>query len=170
MQKKRDGRAVSVRKVRRGDSNSVFRLWEDIADERKFVVTEHVSPERKQRWISSINDSGVLWVLAEVDGRLAGTLTLSRYGNLEKTKHLRDLEIGVAKPFRGIGVGTALMGYAIKWAGKNRVKKVILSVFSTNKKALALYKKFGFVHEGTRKGQYLIDGEYVDEVVMGTFV
>jgi len=170
MLESRDGRTISVRRVARKDVDSVVRLWQAIADERKFVVTEHVSPERRKRWVRSITDGGVLWELAEVDGELAGTLTLSRYGNLAKTKHIRELEIGIAKPFRGIGVGTALMDCAIRWADRRKVKKVILSVFSTNGRALSLYKKFGFLREGTRKKQYLIDGEYVDEVMMGRFV
>ena len=165
-----DERTVTVRKVRRRDADSVIRLWQGIADERKFVVTERVSPERRKRWIRSIDDSGLLWILAEAGEELAGTLTLSRYGNLAKTKHIRELEIGIAKPFRGIGVGTALMDCAIRWADRRKVKKVILSVFSTNGRALSLYKKFGFLREGTRKKQYLIDGEYVDEVMMGRFV
>lgn len=41
---------------------------------------------------------------------------------------------------------------------------------ATNKKATGLYQKFGFVPEGIRKKQFLIDGRYVDEVMMALFV
>ena len=44
------------------------------------------------------------------------------------------------------------------------------SVFSTNRKAIALYEKFGFASEGRRKKQFLIHGRDVDEIIMGRFM
>jgi hypothetical protein len=108
--------------------------------------------------------------LAEIDGEVVGWLSLARYGDLEKTKHVRNLGMGVAGAVRSIGIGTALMDYAVRLARRKKVEKIVLSVFSTNKVARGLYGKFGFVHEGTREKQFLIDGRYVDEIMMGLFV
>jgi len=62
------------------------------------------------------------------------------------------------------------MDYAIGWARQRKVKKIALSVFSTNRQAIALYKKFGFAGEGRRKSQFLIDDKYVDEIMMARFI
>lgn len=104
---------------------------------------------------------------AEIDGKLVGSLSLARYGNLKKTEHVRSLGMGVAEAYRGKGVGIALMDYAIKWARGRKLDKIGLSVFSTNKRAIRLYEKFGFAREGVRKKQFRIDGRYVDEIMMG---
>jgi RimJ/RimL family protein N-acetyltransferase len=117
-----------------------------------------------------IGDRGVLWVLAEIEGELVGSLSLARHRDSEKSKHVRSLAMGVAKEYRGMGVGTVLMGYAIRWARQRKVKKIVLSVFSTNRKAIALYEKFGFTREGNRRRQFLIDGKYVDEIMMARFL
>jgi len=158
------GRRIVVRRATRKDVGAAVKLWQALADERKYIATEQVSQEQRQRWIRNVRDAEVLWALAEIEGELVGMLTLGRYGNLKKTEHVRELGMGVAKAFREVGVGTALMDYAIKWAKRNGIEKIGLAVFSTNKRAIRLYEKFGFMREGARKRQFRIDGKYVDEV------
>jgi hypothetical protein len=164
------GKRIVVRRVTRRDIDGIARLWQALADERRYIATDRVTVEQKNRWVKSIHDRGVLWLLAEMDGGLVGSLSLARHRDSEKTKHVRNLAMGVAREFRGMGVGTALMDYGVRWARQRKVKKIVLSVFSTNRKAIALYEKFGFVTEGTRKEQFLIHGKYVDEIMMGRFM
>jgi len=167
----KDGRRISVGMANPGELDSYVRFWQALADERKYIATEQVSPEQKRGWRRGISSRRVLWAVAKMDGELAGILTLSSYyGRLKKTEHVKVLGMGVAKAFRGRGVGSALIDYGIRWARSRGVEKIVLSVFSTNRKAIGLYEKFGFKHEGTRKKAFLIDGRYVDEVMMGRFV
>jgi RimJ/RimL family protein N-acetyltransferase len=42
-----------------------------------------------------------------------------------------------------------------------------LGVMINNAAGIALYTKMGFVIEGTRKHAYLVDGQWVDEYLMG---
>lgn len=171
MYRAKDDRRITIRRATRGDFNPAVKLWQSLAGERKYIETERVSRERKARWARSVGDLQSLWAIAEIGGELVGWLMLfPYYGRLEKTKHVKSLGMGVAKAFRSSGVGTALMDYAIKWARQRRVKKIVLSVFSTNKKAIRLYEKFGFEREGKMKRQFLIDGRYVDEIMMGRFL
>jgi len=171
MYKAKDGRWIIVRRAKREDVDSALELWQVLADERKYIATEHVSREQKRRWKESIRDPKVLLAIAEIDGEPVGTLTLSRYyGNLKKTRHAKNLGMGVAKDFRSLGVGNALVDYAIRWAHKRKVEKIFLSVFSTNTNAIRLYEKFGFAHEGIRRKAFLIDEKHVDEVMMGRAV
>lgn len=53
---------------------------------------------------------------------------------------------------------------------ENGYEKISLSVFSTNKRAINLYKKFGFEIEGVKKKEIKIDEEYVDEILMALFL
>lgn len=47
----------------------------------------------------------------------------------------------------------------------------MLGVFSTNHRAISLYKKMGFLEEGRKIFEFkLNDGEYIDDVIMYKFV
>lgn len=170
MHRAENGKRIVVRRVTRGDIDGIVRLWNALADEQRYIATDRVTVEQKNRWVKSLHDREVLWVLAELEGELVGSLSLARYRDSERTKHVRSLAMGVAREHRGIGIGTALMHHAVRWARQRKVKKIVLSVFSTNRKAIALYKKFGFATEGTRKSQFLIHRKYVDEIMMGRFM
>ena len=68
---------------------------------------------------------------------------------------------------RHAGVGSALLSAAIdccdKWMGVSRIE---IEVYTDNAAALALYKKHGFVVEGTCLNYALRDGQYVSAHVM----
>ena len=51
-----------------------------------------------------------------------------------------------------------------------KVKKVELSVFNNNKKAIRLYKKYGFSIEGIKRQSVLINGKFEDEIFMAKFL
>jgi hypothetical protein len=70
-----------------------------------------------------------------------------------------------------MGIGTAMMNHIIGWAEKQKgLEKISLAVFSTNKAAISLYRKFGFKIEGVSERQYKIEGKYVDDITMGKFL
>jgi RimJ/RimL family protein N-acetyltransferase len=43
-------------------------------------------------------------------------------------------------------------------------------VFSTNAAAIRLYEQFGFQREGLLREEFLINGEYVDDVLMTKYL
>jgi putative acetyltransferase len=71
--------------------------------------------------------------------------------------------MGVHDGWTGRGLGTRLMreavDYADRWLGLRRLE---LTVFTDNAPALALYRRFGFVVEGTHRGFALRDGVLAD--------
>jgi len=67
-----------------------------------------------------------------------------------------------------LGIGRKLMESIIQWAQNNpAIEKVFLNVFSTNQKAIRLYKYLGFREEGRFINAIKqSDGEYVDVLQM----
>lgn len=102
-------------------------------------------------------------LVAEVEGEVVGTAGLHPAGPQLRRRHVMCIGIGVASAAQGRGVGSALMramcDYADNWAHALRIE---LTVFSDNERAIALYRKFGFVHEGTHRGYALRAGRYAD--------
>ena len=75
--------------------------------------------------------------------------------------------MAVRDDWQGKGVGTALMQAAIelaeRWLNLSRLE---LQVYTDNEAGVRLYKKFGFVVEGTLTRFAFRDGEYVDAYMM----
>ena len=57
----------------------------------------------------------------------------------------------------------ALIEAADRWFNLRRLE---LTVYVDNEPAIALYKKFGFVIEGTRRADAFRDGAFVDSYMM----
>ena len=75
--------------------------------------------------------------------------------------------MAVMDDWQGKGAGTALMQAAVdladKWLNLTRLE---LDVYTDNEPAIRLYKKFGFVIEGTLVNYAYRDGQYVDTYTM----
>ncbi len=119
----------------------------DEADERIFIAELRKSPS--------------VYAAAISDGKIIGTCEIRASRRL-RTKHRGELAIAVRKEFWGKGVAQHLFGFAVSEARERGIKKISLSVRKDNERAIAFYKRNGFVSEGTDPMLLFIDGEYID--------
>ena len=80
------------------------------------------------------------------------------------------LGLAVAPEARRRGVATALLTAAEERARARGARKLSLRTFSTNPHAISLYTRFGFQREGVLRAEYLIDGQYVDDVLLAKYL
>lgn len=166
---------VKVRRARAGDLEQYAENVQSVGDEGRYIFTERVTEERKKSMGKLFKDKECLVIVAEVGSgrgrRIVASLTLERYGHVDKSKHVRVLGMLVVDGYRGMGIGTKLMEYALRWARAEKgVEKLALGVFSNNQRAFRLYEKFGFKVEGVKKKHYYIAGKPEDEIDMALFV
>lgn len=77
------------------------------------------------------------------------------------------LLIAVAPPFRGQGIGRALVDHAVQIAEERSAVHLFLEVRAGNDPAIALYKSCGFQIVGHRPGYYrAMDGKLHDALTM----
>ncbi|GAA3066704.1 hypothetical protein GCM10020000_58610 [Streptomyces olivoverticillatus] len=69
--------------------------------------------------------------------------------------------------FRGLGIGRALLRAAADEARAQGAVRLTLRVLGHNTPARRLYASEGFTVEGTLPGEFLLEGRYVDDVLMG---
>jgi putative acetyltransferase len=134
-------------------------LFAAVAEERDGIASEPPVDidARAARWVLD----GTLVAVAEPE--LIGSIHVerSRFGSGE-------IGMLVAREWRGRGVGSALLAAAIEWARENELHKLCLGVFPHNARAIALYRRFGFVQEGRRVQQIRrSSGELWDTIEMG---
>ena len=108
-----------------------------------------------------------LVLVAELHGEVVGNAGLHPVGAHLRRRHAMAMGIAVVPHAQGQGVGSALMqalcDYADHWA---QVLRIELTVFADNEPAIALYRKFGFVHEGTHQAYAMRNGRYADVLSM----
>ena len=76
------------------------------------------------------------------------------------------VNIAIKKVYQGQGLGEKLLKLLIREAILNECEFMHLEVRTSNKKAMSLYEKMGFIKTRTRKGYYS-DGEDCDDMVKG---
>ncbi len=105
-------------------------------------------------------------LVAVKNAAVIGLVNLNQPQN-PRLVHSASLGIMVHPHYWGQGVGTALMT-AILDLGDNwlNLKRIGLGVRPSNKVAVGLYEKFGFVSEGTKKEADFADGCYQDQLLM----
>jgi putative acetyltransferase len=110
---------------------------------------------------------GLYSLVACVDHRVVGSLSLHTFPHNPRRKHVAQLGMMVRDDWQGKGIGTALMQAAVELADRwLNLTRIELEVYTDNAPALRLYKKFGFEIEGTLKRHAFRDGAYVDSYFM----
>lgn len=87
-------------------------------------------------------------IVAVVDGMVAGTAGIEAVGAKYKLKHRAELGIAILKEYWGLGLGKALMEACIECAKEAGYTQLELNAVAENERAVALYKKMGFVEYG----------------------
>jgi L-phenylalanine/L-methionine N-acetyltransferase len=106
-------------------------------------------------------------LVACIEGEIVAMGGLDLFPKSPRRRHAGHIGLAVHDKWQSKGVGTALMKALIdaadNWLSLSRLE---LTVFSDNEPALKLYKKLGFVVEGTHRKFAFRDGEYVDAHAM----
>lgn len=84
-----------------------------------------------------------------------------------KTAHLASFgAMYVRAPYRGRGVGDALIEAAVAEAVANRMAFLELAVNADNRPAIALYERHGFRPYGRKPNALFVGGRFFDEIEM----
>ena len=166
----RGGNSIIVRKATKRDASTMLRNLALVAAEEIYIGIEQVKLRHRKELLERIKDRRCLTTVALVGGKIVATSSLWNT-HLKKMDHVRELGISVIDGYREMGVGRAMIDYDLKWARKQKgIKKIQLGVFSSNKRAVHLYEKFGFKVEGLLKRQHILKGKYADELRMALFL
>ena len=170
------GENVLVRSATADDALALVDQVKTVIVEGEFMVTcpeeFHVTQEQERDSIRQYGDDpGKLLIVAEASRQIIGTLYLES-GSRNRLLHVATLRMWVGKDWRSRGAGTVLLRSAIEWAQSHPViEKLSLAVFSTNSRAMSLYRKLGFVEEGRRSREVKFGpDQYVDDILMYRFV
>jgi len=168
-----DNKKILIRSIDKKDLRSSNKFQEHInsliAEDAQILLCQKVSLKEEISWlknsIGDIDKKKAVFVIAEYNNRIIAVSEVSLRKGLQS--HVGEFGISVRSGFRGIGLGKFLMGEVIKLSKKQlKIKSIRLSVFSTNKPAISLYKKYGFKQVAKIPKQLRHKGKLVDEIIM----
>ena len=112
---------------------------------------------------------GATKLVACVGDEVVGYCELMTFPNVPRHRHVGEIEMIVThEAWCGKGVGNALMAAMIDLADNwLQLTRLGLTVWTTNKEAIELYREFGFALEGTMPGYVYCEGKYIDAHIMG---
>ena len=101
----------------------------------------------------------------DVDGAVVGRVILFDADTVGGTIRMG---IAIARDHQGKGLGTEAVDLVLAYAFLDLgIRRVWLDVLADNPRAIASYRKSGFVEEGRLRAHYWHDGEHRDAVLMG---
>ncbi len=165
-------RGLRIQPARRSDALTCVALRRKVLAEREWFITLPeeflgTADDEEERIRAHQGEHG-LYLVARCDASPVVGLVTALTGALRRVRHAAKLEIMVDPTFRGQGVGPALLEACCGWADESpNIRKLGLTVFATNHRAIALYRSFGFVEEGRRVAEYQMeDGSTRDDLLM----
>jgi ribosomal protein S18 acetylase RimI-like enzyme len=128
-------------------------------------VTPGPAPDPERPFLDRF---GVENVLVAADGEeVVGYLILGPWLALAAAAHVAEVHgLAVSPERQGEGIGGRLLAAAIERSRRESVRRLVLRVLSTNPGAVHLYERHGFEVEGVQREAFLLDGAYVDDLLM----
>jgi ribosomal protein S18 acetylase RimI-like enzyme len=175
--KLKNGEEIILRHLKKSDVDGVWNNFNEVLKEGIYlpVLTPVKSEYEKKSWYETIKKEHEVCIVAEHPNlkspyNILGQCEISNT-EWEAGAHVGMLGIIVEKKYRDLGIGFHLIDIAIRESKKlNNKEKITLSCFSTNERALYLYKEMGFNIIGVRKRQFYMEGNYYDEVMMDLWI
>jgi L-amino acid N-acyltransferase YncA len=105
-------------------------------------------------------------VVAEAIGDIIGWASLNQFSPRAAYRFVADLSVYIDRQWRGQGIGGLLLQEVVTRAPSMGYHKIVLSAFPFNQAGMRLYEKFGFRTVGVYREQGLVDGRWVDTIIM----
>jgi phosphinothricin acetyltransferase len=149
-----------------GDAEPICHIYnQGIEDRLATLETEMRTPEERRQWMAARSARHPV-IVAETDGEVVGWGSLNVFNPRHAYRFVADFSVYVERDWRGKGVGTALLSRLIELGREHGFHKLVLSAFPHNKHGVALYEKLGFRAVGVYREQGLVDGRWMDTIVM----
>ena len=106
-------------------------------------------PWSRKNFADSVASGYDCWTVRDADGSLAGYYLL-----MYAVDEAHLLDVAVAAPLQGQGLGRRLMDRISARARAQGMTSILLEVRPSNERALAVYRRYGYGEIGRRKGYY----------------
>jgi phosphinothricin acetyltransferase len=155
-----------LRLATEADAATICTIYnQGIEDRVATLETELRTPDERRQWMGARGPRHPV-VVAEDNGAVAAWGSLNPYSARDCYRFVADFSVYVERAYRGKGAGSAVLTRLTELAREHGYHKLVLSAFPTNTGGMALYTKQGFRTVGIFKEQGMLDGKWVDTIIM----
>ncbi len=132
---------ITIRKVTSDDLESVYLLICELED-------QHMDGETFESiFLKNINDPDIYYLVAEINNRIVGFLSLHVQHILHHSKPTCELqELNISSELRGSGIGALLMNEAERIAKELNLEEIELTTKMHRERAQSFYRNLGYSH------------------------
>ena len=160
--------AYRLRLATAADAEAICRIYnQGIEDRVATLETGLRTPDERRQWLTgrsprhpvivaedSVGDTPIAWA------------SLNVFNAREAYRFVADISVYVERSWRGKGAGGVLLEKLVELGRQHGFHKLVLAAFPSNTGGMALYEKLGFRTVGIYREQGLLDGKWVDTIVM----
>lgn len=168
----KDGRTLILRDPALEDAQEMVDYLKIVGSETDFLLAdengiEGLTLEGEREWITgTLTAANTKMFVGTVDGEIVLVCDVRAAGR-SRIAHVGGIAISIKKAYWHLGIGNIAMRAMIDYAkSTGKLRLLSLEVREGNDRAIALYKRFGFVEVGRHKGKINIRGAYFDEILM----
>jgi RimJ/RimL family protein N-acetyltransferase len=167
-----DGRMLMIREAVPDDARALLDYIAAVGGESDFLTFGagefELTEEQEKEVLKRFNDAdNELYIIGLIDDDIVSALSFSA-GRRARVRHAGEFGMTVRKEYWGLGIGALMLDTLIDWGPTTGIiSKINLKVRTDNERAVRLYKRKGFVIEGTISRGIFLDGRYFDHYWMG---
>jgi len=156
-----------VRDATLDDAAAIAAIYnQGIADRVATLETEPRTVQERQQWLTNRGARHPVLVAAESASAIAGWVSLNPFNARPAYDHVADFSVYVDRGKRGRGVGDMLLSAVEARARGIGYHKLVLAALPFNAAGMRLYERHGFSTVGIYREQGMLDGRWVDIIVM----
>lgn len=155
-----------IRAATPADAAAICEIFnEGIADRVATLETELRTPAERTEWLAARSPRHPVFV-AELNGEVVAWASLNPFNPRRVYDYVADFSVYVARRSRGHRIGERLLTHLLTTAPSLGFHKLVLAALPTNEAGMRLYRRCGFREVGVYREQGMLDGRWIDVVVM----
>jgi L-amino acid N-acyltransferase YncA len=155
-----------IRAATLADAGAICTIFnEAIVDRVATLETDLRTPAEREEWLRARSPRHPVFV-AEIEGAVVAWASLNPFNPRRVYDHVADFSVYVARPMRGRHLGQQLLTHLLAVAPELGFHKLVLAALPVNEAGMRLYRRCGFREVGVYKEQGVLDGRWIDVVVM----
>lgn len=157
---------MEVRRATEQDVSEITTIYnEGIEDRNATLETETKTDKYVMEWLFQ-RDKRYSVILLEENSQTVGWASINPYSHRCAYKGVGELSIYIKREYRGKGLGKKLLTSLENIGKQSGFYKFILFTFPFNNLGQGLYRRLGYREVGVFEKQGILDGKYVDIMVM----
>lgn len=165
------GERIRLRAIERDDLPRYVMWFNDPDVRRGISLYRPLSQIEEERWYEQMLERSPAERSLAIDAREGDEwVHIGSCGLFNVDRRSQHAEIGIVigdKAYWDKGLGTDVMRTMLRHGFETlNLHRIYLRVFETNPRAIRVYEKIGFTHEGRLRQHHYLEGRYVDELMM----